>query len=365
VADFVCKESIEGNSFMPCYHPVEYWVHQSKKTDNGKNLLLFSYNPKFCAGPTPDGHVACGRCIGCRLAKSREWAVRCMHEAASHEDNCWLTLTMSDEYLWSNARAGNPYSLQRGKSSEMTRFIMRLRKKFGEGIRYLYCGEYGETCFYCNKSEKACYQHGCGEFLPWRGRPHYHMCLFGLDFFDKRYLKSINGCKHYNSETLNKLWTDPRSDIFMGHVTISDLTVDSAAYTARYSLKKVTGDLADEINGETGLKHYQRVSPDGEVFDLVPEFVSMSNRSGIGADWFDKWYKEVMDNDSVLFKECRIKPPRYYDKKLENINAQRLEENKIERVDKAIDNPDNTPERLEVREYIAQQAIKKLHRKEC
>ena len=89
---------------MPCYHPVPYWVHPFKKTENGKNLLLFSYNPKFCTSVTPDGHVACGRCIGCRLAKSREWAVRCMHEANSHEDNCWLTLTMSDEWLYSTAR---------------------------------------------------------------------------------------------------------------------------------------------------------------------------------------------------------------------------------------------------------------------
>jgi hypothetical protein len=72
-----------------------------------------------------------------------------------------------------------------------------------------------------------------------------------------------------------------------------------------------------------------------------------------------------MDNDSVLFKDCRIKPPRYYDKKLETINSQRLEENKLERVDKALNNPDNTLERLEVREYIAKQAIKRLHRKEC
>lgn len=357
---------------MPCYHPLEYWINPFKKTVNGKNLLIFSYNPKYCNSITPDGHVACGRCVGCRLAHSRELAARCMHEASEHINNCWLTLTMSDDYLYSPERNrnpelfpdDNPFSLQRGKHSEMTKFIKRLRNKYGKGIRYLYVGEYGETCFYCNKSERLCLSKGCGEFLPWLGRPHYHMCLFGHGFDDKKYFKSINGCHHFNSDSLNDLWTDPQSGIFMGHATISDLTVDSAAYTARYSLKKITGDLANEKNLDTGLSHYQRLTCDGEVMNLTPEFVIMSNRSGIGAGWFERYYKEVMDNDSVMFKECRIKPPRYYDKKLENINPSRLEENKEIRVDKAENNPDNTLERLEVREYIAKQAIKKLSRKE-
>ena len=32
----------------------------------------------------------------CRIKRSREWAVRCMHEASLHRDNCFLTLTISE-----------------------------------------------------------------------------------------------------------------------------------------------------------------------------------------------------------------------------------------------------------------------------
>ena len=68
---------------MPCYHPLDAWIHRYKKTEAGKNLLLFLYNPKFCFSPTPDMQVACGRCVGCRLAKSREWAARLCMKALS------------------------------------------------------------------------------------------------------------------------------------------------------------------------------------------------------------------------------------------------------------------------------------------
>ena len=33
--------------------------------------------------------LPCGNCIGCRLERSRQWAVRCMHEASLYEDNCF------------------------------------------------------------------------------------------------------------------------------------------------------------------------------------------------------------------------------------------------------------------------------------
>ena len=250
---------------MPCYHPIDCWIHSKEKTENGAKKLVFYYNPEYCNSITPDLQVACGRCVGCRLGKSREWAVRCMHEASLHWDNCWLTLTLNDEYK--NTRE-NPYSLQKGNQSEITRFLKRLRKKYGSGIRYFYCAEYGETCFFCNKSESFC---SCGNYYPWRGRPHYHVCLFNHDFDDKRLYKMINGLPHYTSESLDNLWTDPETGLNMGYATVTDLTADSAAYTARYSLKKITGDMAEEDDPITHIKHYQRISPDGELIDLLPE----------------------------------------------------------------------------------------------
>lgn len=349
---------------MPCYHPINAWIHRNKKTDNGSILLLFNYNPKTCDSVTPDLQVPCGRCIGCKLAKSREWSARVMHEASLYWNNCWLTLTLNDEYLYSRK---NPYSVEKGQTSEITRFLKRLRNKYGSGIRFLYCAEYGETCFFCNKSERDC---TCGHYYPWRGRPHYHVCVFNHDFMDKRLYKVINGNNHYNSDDLDALWTDPDTQKNMGWATISDLTYDSAAYTARYSLKKITGDLAKENDPVTGLLHYQRLNPDGEIIDLVPEYINMSRGSkrlgtgGIGKGWLDDFSKEVLDNDSVLFKNLRIKPPRYYDNKLDVVDPLRLEENKFSRIDKAENCPDNTPDRLATREQIAKCKIEKLHRKE-
>jgi hypothetical protein len=350
---------------MACYHPVTMW-----KIPKGNGEYEHTHNPiKGTKGVNAgiEYQRPCGQCIGCKLAKSREWSVRCMHEASLHWDNCWLTLTLNEEYK--NTRS-NPLSLERGKGSEMERFFKRLRKKFGEGIRYYYCGEYGETCFFCNKTEKMCYTKGCGHFFPWRGRPHYHVCLFNADFDDKILYKYINGLPHYTSETLDGLWTDPVTNLFMGTATISDLTEDSAAYTARYTIKKINGQLARQVNPVTDLLHYQRINNYGEIIDLLPEYTNMSRGSkklgtgGIGKGWLDKYSKEVIDNDSVFFKETRIKPPRYYDNIMSQTVPQIIEDNKQKRIDKAISSPDNTPDRLVVREAIAKQKSKSLYRKE-
>lgn len=349
---------------MPCYHPIEAWIHTRAKTDKGKNLLIFQYHPRNCKTTKPDLMLNCGRCIGCRLAKSREWAVRAVHESELYWENCWLTLTFNDQYLHT---LDNPYTLESGPKSVMTKFLKRLRKKYGSGIRYLYCGEYGETCFFCNKSERSC---SCGNYHPWRGRPHYHICLFNHDFPDKRFWKSINGCNHYNSEQLDALWSDPATGLCMGHATISDLTPDSAAYTARYSLKKITGDKALEDDPVTHLKHYQRLSPSGEIIDLHPEFIRMSsgckslNTGGIGKGWLDQFSKEVLDNDAVRFKDMQIKPPAYYDKKTQLLDPCTYDENKENRLDRAKNSVDNTPQRLATREFITLQRVNNLPRKE-
>jgi len=80
---------------VPCYHPLTgYW---SKSVNaSGKRSVVF--NPK-------EGYVdrevvvPCGQCIGCRLERSRQWAVRCVHESSLYDRNCFITLTYSDEYL--------------------------------------------------------------------------------------------------------------------------------------------------------------------------------------------------------------------------------------------------------------------------
>ena len=43
--------------------------------------------------------VPCGHCIACRIARSREWAVRLLHESEFWDVFCFVTLTYDDEHL--------------------------------------------------------------------------------------------------------------------------------------------------------------------------------------------------------------------------------------------------------------------------
>jgi hypothetical protein len=315
----------------------------------------------------------CGQCIGCRLDKAREWSVRCIHEASLYENNCFITLTFNDDWLY--RRKQNPagfekglsdtWSLQRGKKSEFELFIKRLRNAYGAGIRFYMCGEYGENCFYCFKNERNCSNEKCC-YKPTIGRPHYHAIIFNHDFLDKRPYKVVNGNRLYTSDALQDLWTDPQSKIPMGFCTLGDVTIDSAGYVARYTTKKVTGKGADEPDPETGLTHYERFDPNtAEIHILEPEYNNMSRMPGLGMKWLQKFHKEVLVNDSVLAKEYPVPVPKYYDKLLENIAPLYFDENKQKRIDKAMEHADNnTTERLAVREMIQEQKAKFLPRKE-
>lgn len=344
---------------MVCFYPVKMY-----KLRVGKNEFTYTHSPHQITKKNLVKEIQrqCGYCIGCRLRHSREWAIRCMHEASLYWNNCWLTLTLNEEYK--NTRE-NPLSLEKGQKSEITRFLKRLRKKYGEGIRYYYCGEYGETCFYCNKNEKFC---KCEQYLSWIGRPHYHVCLFNHDFQDKEFYKERDGMIYYTSQSLDQLWTDPKTKLHMGQAIITDLTPDTAAYTARYTMKKIYGRASTQEK-IYGLTHYQRLTSDGEIIDLIPEYTNMSRGSkilktgGIGRGWLEKYNKEVLDNDGVFFKTLNIKSPRYYDKWLEKTFPEIYEENSQNRLDPSY-LIDNTRYRLKQREEITLVKASQLQRKE-
>lgn len=72
---------------MSCFHPAS-----AVRLQNG--------DVKFVSASTVDGtsmKLPCGQCIGCRLEYSRQWAIRCLDEAAMHSSNCFITLTNSEE----------------------------------------------------------------------------------------------------------------------------------------------------------------------------------------------------------------------------------------------------------------------------
>lgn len=234
---------------MACFHPVTL-----KRNRNGEQL------------------VPCGGCLGCRLEYSRQWAVRCMHEASLYDDNCMVTLTYDDLHL---PEAG---CLDR---SAFPLFMKRLRKAIEpQKVRYFHAGEYGERF----------------------GRPHYHALLFGYDFPDKVKLGNRGDFPVWRSPSLEVLWSFGRSEI-------GSVTFESAAYVARYVVKKCSGaHLAPhvEINLESG-----------ELIEKVPEYCTMSRRPGVGARWFERFGAEVMRSDEVLCRGKLMKPPRFYDGRFE------------------------------------------------
>lgn len=306
---------------MACFYPCDAWYHSKSR------VLLLKYNPKFCHSIKPDLQVACGRCVGCRLDKSRQWAIRCMHEAKMWPDNCFITLTFAS-FSWISTRRLSSDDLE---YRHFQLFMKRLRKRFPESnIRFYMAGEYGDQF----------------------GRPHFHACLFNFNFPDRDFLfRTPSGEVIYRSKILEDLWP-------YGFSSIGEVTYESAAYVARYCMKKIGGDMAED--------HYRVVNPyTGEVIQRTPEFNRMSLKPGIGATWFNRYSSDVFPRDSVIdnnYRESRV--PRYYDKLYARISSEaecNFEHIKIARVAK-VQLDDNTPERLKVREQVVLANLSKKKR---
>lgn len=294
---------------MPCFHPLEAYQSAMPDPSTGKKSITFN---RHTARNHRKIQLPCGQCVGCRLERSRQWAVRCMHESQMHDKNCFITLTFSPEAL---EQRKNPQSVD---VRDFQLFMKRLRKKHGP-VRFYHCGEYGEL----NK------------------RPHYHACLFGFDFPDKELYKTTDaGCRLYTSSLLSELWP-------FGFSTIGDVTFESAAYCARYIMKK--------INGEKKLSHYTKWDEEtGEILsDIKPEYTTMSRRPGIGHNWLQTYQPDVYPHDYVIVNGVKCKPPKYYDNILKTSRPYEFEEiqnTRLTNAEKYVDN--NTTERLKIREEI-------------
>ena len=299
---------------MPCYHPIVAYQHKFRKTKNGKSLIDFQGGS---VREWDEIKLPCGRCIGCRLERSRQWALRCIHEAEYHDKNCFITLTFNDENLNSDG------SLVK---RDFVLFMKSLRKKvfeeYGCRIRFFHCGEYGEL----------------------HQRPHHHAIIFGFDFPDKKLWRVVDGFPLYRSKLLESVWP-------FGFSSIAGCTFESCAYVARYILKKINGEEAEE--------HYK---------GRVPEYVTMSRRPGIGYQWLMD-HPEIYNRDEVVYKNHKgkmihAKPPHYYDKIFDSIAPDYMSEIKNKRKIKSKLNEEKLriPNRLEQMEEFKRINIKKLKR---
>lgn len=313
---------------MSCYSPLKAFKLLNEETPNGKAEIVFNRKLLAHKAYTPID-IPCGQCLGCRIDRSRQWAVRCVHEASFYDYNCFVTLTYDDAHL------PDDYSINK---RDFCLFIKTLRKhyngfkavvrpngKIGYPIRYYMCGEYGDKSY----------------------RPHYHACLFNFDFIDKQHYKSQNGVKLYISDTLNKLWGK-------GYCTIGDVTFQSAAYVARYIMKKV--------NGKPAKNHYRRVDTDtGEVWSVEPEYNSMSLRPGIGGDWV-KQFKKDLEKDYITIQGRKFRLPKYYDNLLDRWSPEVYDELKTKRRRYAQKTESDDSLRLLQRKRCKELQIRKLKR---
>lgn len=285
--------------FLSCYHPNFCLLDGSYQEDGKpKNKVIFdnkfnryeswdefksyvennitTYNPLIKPLLLP-----CGKCIGCKLDKSREWANRCVLELNPDEENWFITLTYDDEHLpYShnyNDLTKSFCSVPTLRKKDLSDFIKRLRRHFEyyyelTNIRFFACGEYGTN----------------------NHRPHYHGIFYNLPLSDDlEYKFSKNGNSYFTSQLISKLWPN-------GLHIISHVTWDTCAYTARYCLKKASDSI---------------ITPQWSDCDFEKEFINMSRRPGIGRDYYDKFKENIYEFDRISdgFK-TPIRPPKYYDR---------------------------------------------------
>lgn len=200
----------------------------------------------LCKKPHILGGVAfgCGQCLPCRVKRQRQWAHRIELEAIKSRDNSFVTLTYDDDHLptveMKDGRiAGNlvPKDLQD--------WLKRLRSVLSPlRLRFFAVGEYGSRSY----------------------RPHYHAILFGfpscsnvqtrVDHTNGR-ADAIRCCS--SCRVIQRTWPH-------GLIQLGQVNAQSTAYIARYTVKKLTGNMEALYNGRT------------------PEFARMSLKNGgIGA----------------------------------------------------------------------------------
>lgn len=201
--------------------------------------------------------VPCGKCVECCAQISREWALRCRMEASLYSENCFVTLTYANSDGELNRR-------------DFQLFMKSLRKDVFKNenlrLRFFGCGEYGER----------------------KGRPHFHVCLFGWQPKDLVFYKYDKVRQPvYKSPYLANIWK-------RGFITVSPFKPYHAVYSSLYMQKLLKCDFSDK--------------------NKMP-FRMMSRRPAIGWSAFDV---KSLEDDKIYFDGAFSKVPRIFVTKCEN-----------------------------------------------
>ena len=225
-----------------------------------------------------------------------------------HEENSYLTLSYDEINIPEHD------SLLK---SDFQKFIRSLRQATKQKIRYFMCGEYGDKT----------------------SRPHYHAILFGYDFPDKELWQIRDKTKRvYRSKELEHHWT-------YGNSEIGSVNFATCGYVARYIIKKQ--------NGARAKAHYGK---------RLPEYTQMSLRPGIGKSWYLKYKADIFPDDTVIHNGRKYPAPKYYRALLAKEDPVLYEKLRALRIEKAQNNPDNTEDRLAVREKCKLKQAERLER---
>lgn len=262
---------------MPCYHPLKRIVTGTYLKDGKMCERAMVVPMDYDSDDLPYQTIPCGKCIGCRLEYSRQWADRLMLEYKFHNpDECWfVTYTYDDENVPINfyiASDGQRYPSLSLDKAEFRQFNKSLRKHYPDGLRFFAAGEYGEQTF----------------------RPHVHAIYFGLPLDFEKLVKwkvTDQGFTLYKCPELEAFWN-------RGNVLVSSVSWETCAYVARYVTKKLNGDAS---------KFY-------EEFNIEPEFSLMSRRPGIGRKYFDL-HPEIVEQGihvSAGSRAINSSAPRYF-----------------------------------------------------
>jgi hypothetical protein len=258
-------------------------------------LLLIYLIMAICLSPInivrPNGQgnkdridVPCGKCMNCLENRRSEWSFRLRQELKGSSSAYFLTLTYDDlhiplMYLGDIYRQYEmDFKFMKGTEpvpslykKDVQDFLKRLRKKHAKvskiPIRYYAVGEYGTNS----------------------SRPHYHLCLFNLDYSCTDKVAQIPHSGYWDN-TITDVWN-------MGIAHVGNLNDASIHYVCGYLISNQS-------------------EPEG----ANKVFSSMSLKPAIGMRYVQKNIKHHRDNAKFYVngtkpgKKQRL--PRYYRDKM-------------------------------------------------
>lgn len=287
---------------MVCYRPIAavYNIKEYQKTGKKRLILVVHQDTpekiKLTKLQYPSSsykliHIPCGKCAGCRSDNAKMWSLRAMNELKLHDKNCFITLTYNDDNPLVNS---DPLCLVSLRYKHFQNFMKRLRKKTGQKIQYLVCGEYGSK----------------------EGRSHFHAILFGYDFPDKELVYISKGYPHFSSQLLNECWSvfDNVNKYYIpiGFTDLAPVDIDCCNYVSGYVLKKLPGVIEPP-----------EVIPGVPLAERCPPFIRSSRKPALGYNWYVKYGRNACEKGFEYVHNVKknisykVKTPSYYMKKFE------------------------------------------------